>query len=129
MDAEATNYDPNATQETNMICSYQAELVFYHKITRSEWMITNFVNSWSYLDVNNILLGQIGSTYFYTDEYTVTCDSPILNDKVVVPIIWNGNSNNNSSTFTYYEQALGWPLTGPNIFTVSPNVCHRIGGN
>ena len=129
MDAEATNYNPEATQETNMICLYQAELVFYHKITRSDWMIANFVNSWSYLDANNVLLGQIGSSYYYTDENTVTCDSPILNDKVVVSINWTGNLNNNTSTFTFYEQALGWPLVGPTTFTVSPNVCHRLGGN
>ena len=125
MDAVADNYNSNATTEPNNACNYSADVVYFLYESAANAMIMYNIDYACFWDNFGNQLGCITWEWYYSNINSVPC-SPGTG-RIYVPIVWSGNKNSNSTTFTYHIYLDDGTLFTTDSFAVSPNLCHKIG--
>ena len=125
MDPQAINYNPNATNEPNDSCNYSAEVVYFLYESAADSMIMYNIDYACFWDDFGNQLGCITWEWYYSNINSVPCtpDDGTVNSTIV----WTGNSNSNSATFTYHIYLDDGTLFTTDNFVVNPNLCHKIG--
>jgi len=125
MDSQATNYNASATQETNNICSYEGDVVYYHYESFSNWLVANSIPYLNYYNESGSLLGLITYEWYATTSSQVSCSAG--DGKVYFPITWTGNTGSNQATWSHYTSLPDGTTSPLYTNTVSPNVCNKFG--
>jgi len=125
MDPQATNYNANATTEPNNACNYSAEVVYFLYESAATAMIVYGIDYACFWDNFGNQLGCITWEWYYSNINSVPCtpDDGTVNSTIV----WTGNSNSNSSTFTYHIYLDDGTLFTTETDVVNPNLCHKVG--
>ena len=125
-DPAAQNYDPLAVVEPVNACLYTTNLVYYLDYSASQYMINWGISFYSFYDNFNNFIGDLSSDHYWTSP--PNCLPRNDGATLTTTLEWNGNSTNNSATFTwsaYPDDGLDADYEYTEI--VFPNECVKLG--
>lgn len=95
----ANNFNPNATAETEDICEYSANLVYYLDQSAAEYMLDWGISFYAFYDSYNNYIGDIEPDYYWTSP--PNCIPQNDGSTLTATLVWNGNYDNYQGTFSW----------------------------